>query len=171
MSAAAAVAAASLRAAQDTLLGAKLITQRDTFIGKQLMMNILMNIMDWDGTVPMPTILKPEPLWTGKQVGLLNRSPLVCSLVWRWRLWGPVTDNCDSASSMSTKPHSEPLWTGKQVGGAREKGACVCMYRHEFGCNIQARCAACGASPAHTEYVHLRIAPCTLRQYRWRRVG
>ncbi|KAF6257604.1 hypothetical protein COO60DRAFT_1622218 [Scenedesmus sp. NREL 46B-D3] len=53
---------------QDTLLGAKLITQRDTFIGKELMMNILMNIMDWDGTVPMPTILKPEPLWTGKQV-------------------------------------------------------------------------------------------------------
>ncbi|WIA28234.1 hypothetical protein OEZ86_010790 [Tetradesmus obliquus] len=53
---------------QDTLLGAKLITQRDTFIGKHLMMNILMNIMDWDGTVPMPTILKPEPLWTGKQV-------------------------------------------------------------------------------------------------------
>lgn len=33
------------------------------------MMNILMNIMDWDGTVPLPTILKPEPLWTGKQVG------------------------------------------------------------------------------------------------------
>lgn len=31
-------------------------------------MNILMNIMDWDGTVPLPTILKPEPLWTGKQV-------------------------------------------------------------------------------------------------------
>jgi DNA-directed RNA polymerase II subunit RPB1 len=53
---------------QDTLLGAKLITQRDTFIRKELMMNILMNIMDWDGTVPMPTILKPEPLWTGKQV-------------------------------------------------------------------------------------------------------
>jgi hypothetical protein len=35
-------------------------------------MNILMNIMDWDGTVPMPTILKPEPLWTGKQVRSLK---------------------------------------------------------------------------------------------------
>ncbi len=23
---------------------------------------------DWDGRVPMPAILKPEPLWTGKQV-------------------------------------------------------------------------------------------------------
>lgn len=31
-------------------------------------MNILMNIEDWDGTVPTPALLKPEPLWTGKQV-------------------------------------------------------------------------------------------------------
>lgn len=53
---------------QDTLLGCKLVTQRDTFIRKDLMMNILMNIQGWDGTVPAPTILKPEPLWTGKQV-------------------------------------------------------------------------------------------------------
>jgi DNA-directed RNA polymerase II subunit RPB1 len=54
---------------QDTLLGCKLITQRDTFIPRDVMMNILMNIQEWDGTVPAPTILKPEPLWTGKQVG------------------------------------------------------------------------------------------------------
>lgn len=31
-------------------------------------MNILMWLEDWDGRVPMPAILKPEPLWTGKQV-------------------------------------------------------------------------------------------------------
>lgn len=30
---------------QDTLLGCKLVTQRDTFITKDVMMNILMNIM------------------------------------------------------------------------------------------------------------------------------
>lgn len=30
---------------QDTLLGCKLVTQRDTFINKEDMMNILMNIM------------------------------------------------------------------------------------------------------------------------------
>lgn len=29
---------------QDTLLGCKLVTQRDTFITKEVMMNILMNI-------------------------------------------------------------------------------------------------------------------------------
>lgn len=31
-------------------------------------MNILMWLEDWDGRVPMPAVLKPEPLWTGKQV-------------------------------------------------------------------------------------------------------
>jgi hypothetical protein len=42
--------------------------QRDAFIEKDLMMNILMNIDDWDGTVPTPCILKPKPLWSGKQI-------------------------------------------------------------------------------------------------------
>lgn len=31
-------------------------------------MNILMWWEDFDGKVPTPTILKPRPLWTGKQV-------------------------------------------------------------------------------------------------------
>ncbi|KAH0971041.1 hypothetical protein GBA52_023197 [Prunus armeniaca] len=42
---------------QDTLLGCRKITKRDTFIEK-----------DFDGKVPAPAILKPRPLWTGKQV-------------------------------------------------------------------------------------------------------
>ena len=53
---------------QDTLLGCRLMTKRDSFIKKDLFMNILMWLEDWDGRVPMPAILKPEPLWTGKQV-------------------------------------------------------------------------------------------------------
>lgn len=35
----------ALHLLQDTLLGAKLVTQRDSFITKDVMMNILMNIM------------------------------------------------------------------------------------------------------------------------------
>lgn len=31
-------------------------------------MNCVMGIEDWDGTVPMPAVLKPRPLWTGKQI-------------------------------------------------------------------------------------------------------
>lgn len=53
---------------QDTLLGCMLFTQRDTFIERDLMMNLLMHVGDWDGVVPEPAIYKPEPLWTGKQI-------------------------------------------------------------------------------------------------------
>ncbi|XP_022880719.1 DNA-directed RNA polymerase II subunit 1-like [Olea europaea var. sylvestris] len=53
---------------QDTLLGCRKITKRDTFIEKDVFMNILMWWEDFDGKVPAPAILKPRPLWTGKQV-------------------------------------------------------------------------------------------------------
>ncbi|KAL1540072.1 DNA-directed RNA polymerase II subunit rpb1 [Salvia divinorum] len=53
---------------QDSLLGCRKITKRDTFIDKDVFMNILMWWEDFDGKVPAPTILKPKPLWTGKQV-------------------------------------------------------------------------------------------------------
>lgn len=53
---------------QDTLLGSSLITKRDVFIPKDVFMNICMCLEDWDGQIPMPAVLKPQPLWTGKQV-------------------------------------------------------------------------------------------------------
>ncbi|KAK7289789.1 hypothetical protein RIF29_03733 [Crotalaria pallida] len=53
---------------QDSLLGCRKITKRDAFITKDVFMNILMWWEDFDGNVPAPAILKPEPLWTGKQV-------------------------------------------------------------------------------------------------------
>lgn len=31
-------------------------------------MNLLMYLNDWDGFIPQPAILKPKPLWTGKQI-------------------------------------------------------------------------------------------------------
>ena len=53
---------------QDTLLACRIMTKRDTFIKKDVFMNIIMWLENWDGKVPKPAILKPEPLWTGKQV-------------------------------------------------------------------------------------------------------
>jgi DNA-directed RNA polymerase II subunit RPB1 len=53
---------------QDTLLGCRQITKRDTFIEKDLFMNIMLWQENYDGRVPVPAILKPTPLWTGKQV-------------------------------------------------------------------------------------------------------
>ena len=31
-------------------------------------MNLLMYLPTWDGRIPQPAILKPKPLWTGKQI-------------------------------------------------------------------------------------------------------
>ncbi|EFC41754.1 RNA polymerase II [Naegleria gruberi] len=53
---------------QDTLLAASKLTRRDVFIAKDLMMNCLMHLIDFDGKLPVPAILKPKPLWTGKQL-------------------------------------------------------------------------------------------------------
>jgi DNA-directed RNA polymerase II subunit RPB1 len=53
---------------QDSLLGTRIMTKRDSFLTKELLMNVLMWIEHWDGEVPTPAILKPKPLWTGKQV-------------------------------------------------------------------------------------------------------
>lgn len=53
---------------QDSLLGSKLFTKRDTFLQEYEIMNLFMQIKDWDGRLPVPVILYPKPLWTGKQI-------------------------------------------------------------------------------------------------------
>lgn len=53
---------------QDTLCGIRKMTKRDTFCDFEQVMNILFWIPNWNGIVPEPTIIKPKPLWTGKQM-------------------------------------------------------------------------------------------------------
>lgn len=53
---------------QDTLCGIRKFTKRDTFCDFDQVMNILFWIPNWNGIVPEPTIIKPKPLWTGKQM-------------------------------------------------------------------------------------------------------
>ncbi|KAF8834028.1 beta and beta-prime subunits of DNA dependent RNA-polymerase [Paxillus ammoniavirescens] len=43
-------------------------TFRDTFLDWNHVQNILLWIPDWDGTVPTLTIIRPKPLWKGKQI-------------------------------------------------------------------------------------------------------
>jgi len=54
---------------QDSLLGALLITQRDTFVCHEDLMQILMQLPDdLEIRIPTPAVLKPKKLWTGKQI-------------------------------------------------------------------------------------------------------
>ncbi|KAM0329387.1 hypothetical protein ACHAQA_004694 [Verticillium albo-atrum] len=53
---------------QDTLAGAYKLCRRDVFLAKEEVMNIMLWVPNWDGTIPIPAILKPTPRWTGKQI-------------------------------------------------------------------------------------------------------
>ncbi|KAK9451487.1 DNA-directed RNA polymerase II subunit RPB1 [Limtongia smithiae] len=53
---------------QDTLCGVRKMTKRDTFLTYNQVMNVLYWVPNWDGVVPNPAIIKPKPLWTGKQM-------------------------------------------------------------------------------------------------------
>jgi DNA-directed RNA polymerase II subunit RPB1 len=60
---------------QDTLCGIYKMCRRDVFIEKEQLMNILLWVPDWDGTIPHPAIVKPRPRWSGKQVASLALPP------------------------------------------------------------------------------------------------
>jgi len=53
---------------QDTLLGSRGFTRRDTFLERDMVMNLVMHLDSFSGQLPVPAILKPRPLWTGKQI-------------------------------------------------------------------------------------------------------
>ncbi|KAM9926061.1 hypothetical protein OXX80_010703, partial [Metschnikowia pulcherrima] len=53
---------------QDTLCGIRKMTLRDNFIEYEQVMNMLYWIPNWDGVIPPPAVLKPKPLWSGKQL-------------------------------------------------------------------------------------------------------
>ena len=53
---------------QDTLCAVRKMTKRDVFLEKEQMMNLLMFLPTWDGKMPQPAIIKPKPMWTGKQL-------------------------------------------------------------------------------------------------------
>ncbi|CED83722.1 beta and beta-prime subunits of dna dependent rna-polymerase [Phaffia rhodozyma] len=53
---------------QDTLLGIRKFTLRDCFLEWKQVQNILLWLPNWDGIVPTPALIKPKPLWTGKQI-------------------------------------------------------------------------------------------------------
>lgn len=53
---------------QDSLAGSMMFTSKDVFMELDMVMNLLMWVDDFDGVIPAPAILKPKPLWTGKQI-------------------------------------------------------------------------------------------------------
>lgn len=53
---------------QDVLMAIRLFTFRDNFLDRGHLFDILMHVDDWNGEIPKPAILKPRPMWSGKQI-------------------------------------------------------------------------------------------------------
>ncbi|KAI1844588.1 hypothetical protein JX265_001573 [Neoarthrinium moseri] len=53
---------------QDTLAGVYKMCRRDNFLTKEMVMNLMLWVPNWDGIIPPPAIVKPRPRWTGKQI-------------------------------------------------------------------------------------------------------
>ncbi|KAJ2013237.1 DNA-directed RNA polymerase II core subunit rpo21, partial [Coemansia sp. S610] len=53
---------------QDTLCAIRKFTKRDTLLSADMVMSLMLWLPDWDGSLPTPCILKPKPLWSGKQI-------------------------------------------------------------------------------------------------------
>lgn len=51
---------------QDSLLGSYRLTDKDTFLDKYFVQSVALWLDLWE--LPIPAIIKPRPLWTGKQV-------------------------------------------------------------------------------------------------------
>ena len=54
---------------QDSLIGCKILTERDNFLTLEQVNSLIMWIDDFDiRELPIPCIMKPVPLWSGKQI-------------------------------------------------------------------------------------------------------
>ncbi|KAG0138137.1 RNA polymerase II largest subunit [Tuber indicum] len=77
---------------QDTLCGIYKMCRRDVFLNREQVMNILMWVPNWDGTIPTPAILKPRPRWTGKQMISLVIPPGINKVDLAGGKWSPLND-------------------------------------------------------------------------------
>jgi DNA-directed RNA polymerase II subunit RPB1 len=126
---------------QDTLCGIRKLTKRDTFVDYQQVMNILFWVPNWDGVVPPPAIVKPEPLWTGKQMVSLCIPKGI--FLQRFDEGNPLISPKDNGMLISKGEIMYGIVDKKTVGATggglihtimREKGAQVCS---SFFGNVQ----------------------------------
>lgn len=126
---------------QDTLCGIRKLTLRDTFLNYEMVQNILFWIPEWDGVVPPPAILKPKPLWTGKQMVSMTIPSGI--FMQRFDDSNPVTSPKDNGMLVYKGRVMYGVVDKKTVGSSagglihtifREKGPYVCA---QFVGNIQ----------------------------------
>ncbi|PWN27773.1 beta and beta-prime subunits of DNA dependent RNA-polymerase [Jaminaea rosea] len=53
---------------QDTLCGIRKFTVRDMLMDFEQVQQVLLQVPEWNGEMPMPCVLRPKPFWSGKQI-------------------------------------------------------------------------------------------------------
>ena len=82
-------------------------------------MNALMHVDNWDGRIPIPAILSPTPLWTGKQLFSLA----LPSVDYACR-----NKDDDDLGRMTPEDESVIVRDGELLTGAMTKKALGCSY-------------------------------------------
>lgn len=107
---------------KDALLAWSLLTLRDTFLDKDLVMNILMWVKPYDGRIPVPAIVKPKQLWTGKQIFSLLL-PFNLNLI----RFGMHMPDCESLPQMTESDTRVLIESGKLLSGRLDKKTVGCL--------------------------------------------
>ena len=115
---------------QDSLAGVYKICRRDVFLNKDEVMQLLLWVPGWDGVVPEPTILKPRPRWTGKQI-ISMVIPREVSIVTYGDKKGDDFPLADDGLRIHTGELLYGLLTKKVVGAAA--GGIVHICNNELG--------------------------------------
>lgn len=115
---------------QDTLAGVYKMCRRDVFLTKEQVTNVLLWVPDWDGTIPQPTIIKPRPRWTGKQIVsmIIPREISLYTKPAKTHPWNPLADEGVLVQSGELL---FGLLTKKNVGAA--SGGIVHLCYNELG--------------------------------------
>jgi len=113
---------------QDSLLACGLFTRRDTFLEKDMVMNLLMWIDTWDGKIPTPAILKPKELWTGKQIMSLIIPPINLD-----RIAGGHDKDCDKDTQVLIEKGQLLMGILDSHSVGSSSGGIIHTIQHEHG--------------------------------------
>jgi DNA-directed RNA polymerase II subunit RPB1 len=129
---------------QDSLLACKHLTKRNTFIEEDSLFCLLLRVRspgleEWDGHVPIPAILAPRPLWTGKQIFQLL-IPDVCNVTGK-NIEYNDKDQADVDTGIMTASDTKVLiQNGELITGQADKnimgakgGSLIHIIWHERG--------------------------------------
>eukprot|EP00466_Bigelowiella_natans_P006621 jgi/Bigna1/45562/e_gw1.128.3.1 len=98
---------------QDSLLALHKMTFKDSFITKARFFNLLMYMDSFDGNIPKPAIMKPGPLWTGKQ--------LMSLIIPKVNLWKKANGAEDGDTFMSANDQIVKIVQGQLLTGNLDK--------------------------------------------------